>query len=50
MDIIKDVMTSTINEKRPWRRPRQRWIDIVKSDLGKCAPEIKSEECADRDR
>lgn len=47
--IIKYVTTVTINGKRLRDRPRQRWIDIVKSDLEKCAPGSKLEEYVDRD-
>lgn len=50
MGIIKYVMTGTINGKRPRGWPRQRCIDIIKSDLEKCAPGTKLDECADRDR
>lgn len=30
-------MTSTTDKKRPRGRPRQEWIDIVKSDIEKFA-------------
>jgi len=43
-------MTSTMNEKRPRGRPRQRCMDLVKSDLEKCALGLKLEECVDRNR
>lgn len=43
-------MIGTMNGKRPRGRPRQRWMDIVKSDLENCAPGLKLEECVDRDR
>jgi len=43
-------MTGTMNGKRPRGRPRQRWMDLVKSDLEKCAPGLKLEECVDRNR
>jgi len=39
-------MIGSINGKRPM----QRWINIVKSDLEKYAPVSKLEECDDRDR
>jgi len=48
--IIKEIMTGTINGKIPRGQLRQRWIDIVKSDLEKCAPGIKVEENEDRER
>lgn len=31
------------------KRPRQRWIDTVKSDLGECAPGLKLEESEDEE-
>ncbi|KAL4084994.1 hypothetical protein QTP88_027844 [Uroleucon formosanum] len=37
-------MIGTINGKKPRGRPRQRWIDIVKSDLEECAPGLKLED------
>jgi len=42
-------MTGTINWKRPRGRRRQRWIDIVKSDLEKWAPGLKLVESEDRE-
>jgi len=48
--IIIDVMGGTSSEKRPRGQPRQRWIDIVKSDLKKCVPVSKLEEIVDKDR
>jgi hypothetical protein len=36
--------------KRPRGRPRQRVIDIVKSDLEECTTGSKLEECVDKDR
>ncbi|VVC26151.1 Hypothetical protein CINCED_3A012484 [Cinara cedri] len=35
--MVKNIMTSTIQGKRPRGRPRQRWVDAVKSDLEKRA-------------
>lgn len=32
----RSVITYPINKKRPRRRRRQRWINIVKSDFEKC--------------
>lgn len=43
-------MTDTINGKRPRGRPRQWWMSIVKSDLKKCAPELKLEDSENRER
>lgn len=42
--MIKEVMSGTINGKRPRGWPRQRWIDIVSLDLEKCAPGLRVEE------
>jgi len=47
---IKEVTTGTSNGKRPRGRPRQRWTEIVKSDLEKCAPGLKLEEIKARER
>lgn len=35
-NIIKKVITNTINAKRPIRRLKQRRLDIVELDLDKC--------------
>jgi len=43
-------MIGSFTVKRHNGRPRQRWIDIVKSELEKCAPGSKLEECVDRNR
>lgn len=50
MGITKDVMTETINGKRSKGWPIQRWIDIVKSILGRSVPGTKFKKWADRDR
>jgi len=31
--IAKNVFTGRLNGKIPWDRPRQRWVDRVKTDL-----------------
>jgi len=49
MVILKELMANTNNRKRPRRRPRQKWIDIVTSDLEKCTPGLKLKESEDRE-
>lgn len=46
----KKVMMGTTNGKIPRGRPRQRGIDIVKSELQKYALGLKLEESEDKER
>jgi len=39
-----------INGRRPRGRPRHRWIDTIKSDLAKIAPETELAESENREK
>lgn len=43
-------MTDKINVKIPRGRPRQWWIDTVKTHIGKYVPGLSLEESEDRER
>lgn len=46
----KKVMIGTIDRKTPRARPRQMWVDTVKSNLQLCAPGSRLKESEDGKR
>lgn len=46
-DVIKTVIIDTVNGKRPRRRLSQKWIDIIKAYLEKCALDLRLDKSKD---